>query len=134
MFQRLIDELKTKKMFIMFQDLLKLMKDVSMEKLKSISEESQSYDEKVMGPMETILASGEKISKDLHFRLKDNEKLGKLISRIEKNKAEYYRQCKEFESIHTEQIILLDIKNYYKNEQKTNFLKNELIGVHENLY
>ena len=134
MFDMLIEELKKKKMFIMFQDLLKQMKGVTQENLTSVTEKDKQYQDFVTTPLEKILHSGEKIAKDLHFRLKDNEKLMKLISRIEKTKTEYYKQCKEFENIHTEQIILQDIQNYYKSPQKSVVLKHELKGVHENLY
>lgn len=78
--------------------------------------------------------NGEKIAKSLHFRLKDNEKLTALISRIRNTKEEYYKTCKKFEGIYTEQVILQDIENYYKNPQKEVVLKNELEVVHSDLF
>lgn len=114
--------------------MLKQMKGITDQNLANTTESSKKYSENVAHPLEKILDSGEKIAKDLHFRLKDNEKLGKLISRIEKTKEEYYKQCKEFENIYTEQIILQDIENYYKSPQKAIVLKHELKGIHENLF
>lgn len=109
------------------------MKDLTEQNIIEKSQKSNDFNNKMSEPLELILDQGEKIAKDLHFRLKDSEKLSKLISRIDKTKEEYYTQCKSFECVFTDQVIMQDIENYYKNPQKSIALKQELKAAHDEL-
>ena len=66
------------------------MKKNTDGKIEELAQESKNYEEIVSKPLDRILDEGERVAKDLTFRLKDSEKLTNLITRNSNSRQEYY--------------------------------------------